>query len=99
MAQPRICYCKALILCNHGLLTVGRSVAEAIELMLTLQRACEVQVAAMAGSAKLTTVSAVTAARVAAQSAVFDPDGGGYGERAFAALMRLMDRKDPSYRD
>lgn len=36
---------KALILRNHGLLTVGHSVAEAFILMVNLERACRVQVA------------------------------------------------------
>ena len=36
---------KALILRNHGLLTVGTSVAEAFILMVNLERACRVQLA------------------------------------------------------
>jgi len=36
---------RAMILRNHGLLTVGRTVAEAFLLMLNLNRACEVQIA------------------------------------------------------
>lgn len=36
---------KALILRNHGLLTLGQSVAEAFILMINLERACRVQVA------------------------------------------------------
>jgi len=36
---------RALILRNHGLLTLGRTVSEAFILMLNLERACRVQVA------------------------------------------------------
>jgi ribulose-5-phosphate 4-epimerase/fuculose-1-phosphate aldolase len=36
---------KALILRNHGLVTLGRTVAEAFILMFNLERACRVQVA------------------------------------------------------
>ena len=36
---------RALILRNHGLVTLGRSVAEAFVLMHNLERACRVQVA------------------------------------------------------
>lgn len=36
---------KALILRNHGLLTVGNTIAEAFILMVNLERACRVQVA------------------------------------------------------
>ena len=35
---------RSLILRNHGLLTVGRSVAEAFSIMFYLNRACEIQV-------------------------------------------------------
>jgi ribulose-5-phosphate 4-epimerase/fuculose-1-phosphate aldolase len=38
---------KAAILRNHGLLTVGRSVAEAYFLMFYLNKACEIQLEAM----------------------------------------------------
>jgi 3-phenylpropionate/cinnamic acid dioxygenase small subunit len=40
---------RILILRNHGLLTAGRTAAEAIVLMLTLERACAAQLAALAG--------------------------------------------------
>ena len=43
----------ALILRNHGLLTVGRSVAEAFSLMFYLNLACEVQVATLSMGAEL----------------------------------------------
>ena len=36
---------RALILRNHGLVTLGRSVAEAFILMVNLERACRVQIA------------------------------------------------------
>lgn len=45
---------KVLILRNHGLLVGGATLEEAFILMFRLQRACEVQVAAVAGGAELT---------------------------------------------
>ena len=42
-----------LILHNHGLLSCGKSVREALDYMYYLERACQAQVAAMAGGAKL----------------------------------------------
>jgi ribulose-5-phosphate 4-epimerase/fuculose-1-phosphate aldolase len=39
---------KAVILANHGLLTVGKSVAEAVWWFITLERSCESQLLAMA---------------------------------------------------
>jgi ribulose-5-phosphate 4-epimerase/fuculose-1-phosphate aldolase len=89
---------NAMILRNHGLLVCGRSVAEAFKRMFDLELACQVQIAAMA-SGKLHLPSPEVAARVADQSARFDPSGGSAAQRAFAALMRRLDAGDPSYRD
>lgn len=41
---------KALILCNHGLLTVGRSVDEAAWWFITMERSCQAQLTAEAVS-------------------------------------------------
>src|SRR4051794_27322856 len=46
----------SLILRNHGLLTVGRTVADAFVAMFNLQRACEIQVGAQAGGGELVDV-------------------------------------------
>ncbi|RJQ73052.1 class II aldolase/adducin family protein [Pseudonocardiaceae bacterium YIM PH 21723] len=46
--------CKAVILQNHGLLTVGQSVAEAVWWFITMERSCQAQLLAMsAGTPKL----------------------------------------------
>jgi ribulose-5-phosphate 4-epimerase/fuculose-1-phosphate aldolase len=39
---------KAVVLANHGLLTVGRSVAEAAWWFITMERSCQAQLLAMA---------------------------------------------------
>jgi ribulose-5-phosphate 4-epimerase/fuculose-1-phosphate aldolase len=44
---------QAMILRNHGLLTVGSSMAAAFLLMFTLERACQIQIAAQAGGSSL----------------------------------------------
>ncbi|MBN2622277.1 MAG: class II aldolase/adducin family protein [Acidimicrobiales bacterium] len=43
--------CKAVILANHGLLTVGRSVDEAAWWFVTMERTCQVQLLAEAAGA------------------------------------------------
>lgn len=93
-----------LVLRNHGLLTCGQTVAQAFVRMYRLQRACEIQLAAQATGSKLI----VPPEEVCRKSADLSDDflstegGKGYSQVAnpeFDALMRLMDRKDPSYRD
>lgn len=87
---------NAMILRNHGLLTCGAQVRDAFELMYYLDRACQAQVAAMAGSAELAIPPAPVAAKVAAQ---FRREGRKAPQTQWAALLRLLERTDPSYRD
>ncbi len=56
-----------LILRNHGLLTVGRDVAEAFKLMVNLNRACEAQLAAQAGGSALRLPTTAVCEKTAAQ--------------------------------
>lgn len=86
---------KVLMLRNHGLLTCGHQVREAFELMFCLENACQMQVAAMTGG-KVIECDAETAERVASY---FDkPDRIG-PTKDWPALLRMLDRLDPSYRD
>jgi ribulose-5-phosphate 4-epimerase/fuculose-1-phosphate aldolase len=89
-----------LILRNHGLLTVGRTVPEAFLLMWRLERACQIQLAAQAGGA-LHLPPEEVCAQSARMGDEFLTDRGAValGELEFAALERIIERKDPSYRD
>jgi ribulose-5-phosphate 4-epimerase/fuculose-1-phosphate aldolase len=84
-----------LILRNHGLLTVGTSVANAFLAMYLLQRACEIQLRA-AAAGELLEVDARINSRpgVNANAAMRGQDG----MLAWPALLRRLDRIDPSYR-
>jgi ribulose-5-phosphate 4-epimerase/fuculose-1-phosphate aldolase len=86
----------ALILRNHGLLAVGPTVADAFLTMYTLQRACEIQIAAQSSGAALIPVEARILAGVKDNvAAVTKGLGGGI---AWPGLLRKLDRLDPSYR-
>jgi len=86
-----------LILRNHGLLTVGGTVADAFLGMFNLQRACEVQVLALAGGKELIQVAAPIVQGVKANIvAVTKGLGGGL---AWPALLRKLDRLSPGFRD
>ncbi|MDZ4361878.1 class II aldolase/adducin family protein [Brevundimonas sp.] len=89
---------NALILRNHGTLTVGRSVAEAFLRMYFLERACEAQVLMMAaGRDQLNDPPPEAVATVAAQ--VRSPQSRMVAEQvAWPALLRKLDRIDPGYR-
>ena len=86
---------RAVILRNHGLLAWGPSVAEAYMTLWTLQRACDVQIASSSAGA-LNPIRAEVFAQTVRES--------GPGEKrtcddVFAAMQRLVDARDPSYRD
>jgi len=84
-----------VILRNHGLLAWGPSVSQAFLMLWTLQRACDVQIAASQAGA----VQAI-------RPEVFEQtvrEGGPAEKRTcddvFAALVRMIDARDPTYKD
>ncbi|MEO8136679.1 MAG: class II aldolase/adducin family protein [Betaproteobacteria bacterium] len=87
---------NAMILRNHGLLACGPTVHDAFDLMIHLERACQAQVAAFAGGQELVTPPPAVAAKVAQQ---FARPGRAAPANAWAALLRMLDRSDRSYRD
>jgi ribulose-5-phosphate 4-epimerase/fuculose-1-phosphate aldolase len=94
---------NVLILRTHGLLTCGRTVAQAFVRMYRLERACQVQLAAQATNSPLVVPPPDVCRKSAELSDDFLATEGnrGYSRVAnpeFAALMRLMDKRDPSYR-
>lgn len=85
-----------LILRNHGLLTMGRTVREAFELMYYLERACEIQIAALSGKSEIIIPPPHVCQRTCEQ---FANDSSFVKGRDWQALLRLLDRTDPSYKD
>jgi ribulose-5-phosphate 4-epimerase/fuculose-1-phosphate aldolase len=83
----------AMILKHHGLLTTGRTVAEAFINMYYLEQACRIQVAATQGGRKVTVPSAEVAEHTSNQFASFEAKG----ERPWTALKRRLDRESPDY--
>lgn len=90
---------NAMILRNHGLLTVGRTIPEAFIYLYRLERACEVQVDAMACGQPLITPSEAVIERSRDQMVDFAEHVTQIGKLEFDALVRLMDEKDPSFRE
>ncbi len=86
----------SLILRNHGLLTVGPTVADAYLWMANLQKACEIQVAAQAGGGALVAVPQAIVDGVKANIEIVTKGAG--GSLAWPATLRRLDRIDPSYR-
>ncbi len=84
-----------LMLRNHGLLTVGREIADAFLLMYLFETACAIQVRAQAGGELVSIPKTVLAgAREQGRAATRDAGGG----LAWPGLLRKLDRVDPSFR-
>ena len=86
-----------LILRNHGLLTVGQSVADAFLSMFLLERACRIPILAQSGGGKLVPIADKILAQIPAQEAVVTK--GGRGQLAWPGLLRRLDRIGSNYMD
>lgn len=86
----------ALIMRNHGLLAWGKTVAQAFTTIWLLNRACEVQLAARSMGAMIE-ISPEIQRKCAVDSFHFNKDYG-VGKDVFDAMVRKIDRIDPSYR-
>jgi ribulose-5-phosphate 4-epimerase/fuculose-1-phosphate aldolase len=85
-----------LMLRNHGLLTVAEAIPEAFLLMYVFESACTIQVRAQAGGGELVNIDPRLIAGAQAQARQVTRNAG--GALAWPALLRMLDRADPSYR-
>jgi ribulose-5-phosphate 4-epimerase/fuculose-1-phosphate aldolase len=89
--------CNYLMLRNHGLLTVGHSIAGAFLNMYVFESACQIQLAAQSGGAELTEVDPQILQGVAHAMKV---QTGGIGAAfIWPSLIRKLDRVDTSYKN
>jgi ribulose-5-phosphate 4-epimerase/fuculose-1-phosphate aldolase len=85
-----------LVLRNHGLLTCGKTIADAFLSMYTFENTCRIQLDAQAGG-ELTQVNPLIVQGVAQAMKV--QTGGLGGAFVWPSLIRKLDRTDPSYKD
>lgn len=88
---------NVLILRNHGLLTCGRSIPEMFMNMWLLQRACEVQVAVDATGQPSTPIAEAIADKTESLLRV-QMGSTPQGELEFVALLRKIEKLDPTYK-
>ena len=87
---------RAMIMHNHGLLTVGKTAREAFVLMKALLAAAEIQLKLEATGAELIEVPPEVCAKTAEQ---YEHHDSGRGSADWAAYLRLLDGIDTSYRN
>ena len=87
---------NCVVLRNHGTLTMGRTCADAFMRMYYLEKAASMQVRALASGIKPYSINQGVAEKNAAiNSTAFD---GPISGLAWPALIRKLDRIDPSYK-
>jgi len=87
-----------MIMRNHGLLSVGRSVAEAFYYLYTLESACKVQVDVLGSGRDYVTPSDAIVDELARDGRARSGDTPEHVELAWNAVLRLLERQDPSFR-
>jgi len=85
----------ALILRNHGLMTCGKTIPHAFHLIEKLEKACQAQVDGMAAGTKAIEIAPAVQDHAKEQFKNRQALG---GDRAWAPLLRQLDRLDPSYK-
>lgn len=87
---------NVVLLRNHGTLTIGKTCADAFMRMYYLEKACSMQVRALAGGMKPYGVNQGVAEKNAdIAKAAFD---GPLSALAWPAVLRKLDRTDPGYK-
>lgn len=90
-----------MLLRNHGALAIGRSIAEAFNIMYYLEMACRIQVDTLAaGIDNVVLPSESSATKVVAimgREGNLENHGAFDGSREWPALLRLLDKVNPGY--
>lgn len=85
-----------LMLRNHGLLTVGRGIADAFLSMYTFENTCRIQIDALAGGGELTQIDPRILAGMADVMRIATAGQG--AQLAWPSLLRKVEKLDPGYK-
>ncbi len=85
-----------LMLRNHGLLVTGKTIADAFLSMYVFETTCQIQLAAQAGGAELIVIPDGVQSDI--EKVLATGLSGMGGQIAWPALLRKLDKIDPSYK-
>jgi ribulose-5-phosphate 4-epimerase/fuculose-1-phosphate aldolase len=88
---------EAVVLRNHGLLTVGRTIPAAFIRFWRLNRACEIQLAAQGSRLRIPSANVCEASFAMGEE--FLTDQADLGQLEFDSILRKIDSKDASYKN
>ena len=84
-----------LVMANHGVMVIGKSVADAFDELYYFERACETYITALQTGKPLRVASHEVAAKTARQWQEYP----GLAANHFRALKEILDQEEPAYRD
>jgi ribulose-5-phosphate 4-epimerase/fuculose-1-phosphate aldolase len=86
---------EVMLLRNHGLLVAGKSIPEAFDLIYYLERACQIQVRMQSTGVPLVQPGENVAKQVSQMFVRPDREA---AQKAWIAMLRMLDSTDPSFR-
>jgi ribulose-5-phosphate 4-epimerase/fuculose-1-phosphate aldolase len=87
-----------LMLRNHGLLTVGKTIADAFLQMYTFENTCRIQVDALAGQTSASDLTAIDPQVLTGVAHAMKVQTGGLGGNfVWPSLLRKLHRENPGY--
>ena len=95
--------CEVMVLRNHGLIACGGGIPQAFNNIFRLEKICHTQLMAMACNSEIISPSAEVVqksnAQYAANPSAFGKKPTQFGVMEWPAMLRMLDRRDPSYRE
>ena len=87
---------RSMLLANHGVLTLGETVAQAFDELYYFERACETYLTALSTNKELNIVNSNVAEKTAQEWENYPVN---MGEQHFKAIRLILDKEDPSYKN
>ena len=86
---------RLMLLANHGILTVGQTVAEAFDELYYFEKACETYITALSTNKELKIASSDVAEKTAQEWENYPVN---MGEQHLKEIRKILDKEDPSYK-
>ena len=86
---------RSMLLANHGILTVGQTVAQAFDELYYFEKACETYITALSTNKELKIANSKVAEKTAQEWENYPVN---MGEQHLKAIRSILDKEDPSYK-
>ena len=86
---------RSMLLANHGILTVGETVAQAFDELYYFEKACETYITALSTNKELKIIESSIAEKTAQEWENYPVN---MGEQHLKAIRLILDKKDSSYK-